>query len=111
MLYSKSAQYAIQALICIATKEFDKPLIISDVEIIDGPMATSEMCVVGLDVCDDEAICPFHADWMKIYEDIQILLQGENLEHLAEKVIEKRRQLRQRADLNSSQSSSHIRKE
>lgn len=146
MLYSKSSQYAIQALICIAARESDAPLIISDiaeefqiphrflskivqtlsnhglvktyrgrhggvmlgraareikvsdiVKVIDGPISRIEMCVIGLDVCDDEAICPFHTSWMKVSEDINVLLEGENLEHLARKVIEKRRLLKQRA--------------
>lgn len=144
MLYSKSAQYAIQALIAVAIKEENSLLIINNiaeefnipnrflskivqtlanhglvktfrgrrggimlgrpareikvseiVEIIDGPMSMEHKCVVGFDVCDDEAICPFHTSWMKIREEIQFLLEGENLEELAKKVIEKRRLLSQ----------------
>ena len=144
MLYSKSAQYAIQALISLAIKQTDTPLIISDiakefnipqrflskiiqtlanhglvktfrgrhggvmlghpaknikvsdiVEVVDGPISRTELCVVGLDTCSDEAICPFHSSWMKIREEIQILLETENLEDLAKKVIEKRRLLSQ----------------
>ncbi|MEE9167329.1 MAG: Rrf2 family transcriptional regulator [Candidatus Neomarinimicrobiota bacterium] len=144
MLYSKSAQYAIQALIGIAAKQHDAPVIISDiaqefqipqrflskivqilanhglvktyrgrhggvmlarlardikvsdiVEIVDGPVATRQMCVIGLDICDEEAICPFHTNWMKIRQDIQTWLDGENLENLANVVIDKRQRLRQ----------------
>ena len=144
MLYSKSAQYAIQALIALAIKQNDTPLIISEiaeefnipqrflskiiqtlanhglvktfrgrhggvmlgrqardikvsdiVEVVDGPISMTEMCVIGFDVCSDEAICPFHTSWVKIREEIQILLESENLEDLAKKVVEKRRLLKQ----------------
>jgi len=138
MLYSKSAQYAIQALIALAIKETGPPQIISGiaeeynipnrflskivqtlanfglvktyrgrhggielgrpakdikvneiVEVIDEPLSRTEMCVVGFDKCDDDAICPFHTSWVKIREEIQLVLEGENLEDLAKKVIEK----------------------
>ncbi|MCH7732433.1 MAG: Rrf2 family transcriptional regulator [Candidatus Marinimicrobia bacterium] len=142
MLYSKSAEYAIQTMIYIAEKMTDIPIITDEiadefqipnhflkkivqvltkhnllktyrgrhggvtlarpsrdikiidiVEVIDGPVSSSDMCVIGLDVCSDEAICPFHNNWMTIQDSIKSLLENENLEHLAEEVIEKRRLL------------------
>ncbi|NQU27665.1 MAG: Rrf2 family transcriptional regulator [Candidatus Marinimicrobia bacterium] len=139
MLYSKSAEYAIQAMIYLAEKNSPKPVMISEiakaynipqqflakitqilvrhhllltvrgrnggvllgrpaseiyinkvVQAVDGPPPEHEQCVIGLDACSDEQPCPMHPKWSVIREQIKDMLEAENLEHLAKRVIEKR---------------------
>jgi len=66
------------------------------VEAIEGPKATEERCVIGLDYCSDEQPCPFHSQWMEIREKIDAMLEGENLVDLAYRVMEKRKAMRQK---------------
>lgn len=139
MLYSKSAEYAIQAMIYLAEKNSPKPVMISEiaaaynipqqflakisqilvrhrliiairgrnggvklgrsakqiyinqvVQAVDGPPPEQEQCVIGLDYCSDEQPCPLHNEWSVIREQIKEMLEAENLEHLAKRVIAKR---------------------
>lgn len=139
MLYSKSAEYAIQAMIYLAEKNDPNPVMVGEIakaysipqqflakiaqslvkqrlltavrwrngglrlarpanEIklnqvvyaVDGPPPENEVCVIGLDYCSDDAPCPLHHYWKPIREQIRNLLEEENLQHLANKVIEKR---------------------
>ncbi len=139
MIYSKSSEYAIQAMIYLAehqdedkvmvskiAEEYNIPVhflakliqtlvkhhlvksfrgrsgglklnkpardirIIDIVYAIDGPPPEKEMCVIGLDECNDSVPCPLHNNWKVIKENIRVLLGHENLQHLAEEVIRKR---------------------
>jgi Rrf2 family transcriptional regulator, iron-sulfur cluster assembly transcription factor len=143
MIYSKSSEYAIQAMIYLAehkdepktmvstiAEDYNIPVhflsklvqtlskhhliksfrgrnggiklnkpardirVIDIVYAIDGPPADEEMCVIGLDECNDSVACPLHNNWIIIRENIRVLLGHENLEHLADEVIKKREQLR-----------------
>ncbi|NOZ07507.1 MAG: Rrf2 family transcriptional regulator [FCB group bacterium] len=142
MIYSKSSEYAIQAMIYLAehrdkekimvsqiaedynipvhflaklvqtlvkhhlVKSFrgrsgglklNKPArdirVIDIVYAIDGPPSENDMCVIGLDECNDNVPCPLHNNWKIIKENIRVLLGHENLEHLAKEVIRKRQLL------------------
>ncbi len=144
MLYTKSAEYAIQAMIYLAEKNSPKPVMISEiaaayeipqqflakiaqilvrhrlliairgrnggvklgrspkdiyihqvVEAVDGPPPEQEQCIIGLDYCSDEQPCPLHNKWSVIREQIKEMLEAENLEHLAKRVIEKRLAMRE----------------
>lgn len=144
MLYTKSAEYAIQAMIYLAEKNSPKPVMISEiaaayeipqqflakiaqilvrhrlliairgrnggvklgrspkdiyihqvVEAVDGPPPEHEQCIIGLDYCSDEQPCPLHNKWSVIREQIKEMLEAENLEHLAKRVIEKRLAMRE----------------
>ena len=61
------------------------------IDAIDGPPPETEKCVIGLDLCSDEAPCPLHHKWKPIRTDIREMLSSENLEELAHRVIEKRK--------------------
>ena len=140
MFYSKSAEYAIQAMIYLAENKPDKPVMIHKIakeygipsqflskimqilvkqklikatrgrngginlakpatEIylndivyaVDGLPPDREQCVVGLDLCSDDMPCPLHHQWKPIRDQLKQMLQSESLEHLAKRVIEKRR--------------------
>ncbi len=143
MLYSKSAEYAIQAMIYLAEHKPDKPVMIHKIakeygipsqflskimqslvkqrlvkatrgrngginlaksakEIflndiifaIDGLPPDKEQCVVGLDLCSDDTPCPLHEQWKPIRHQLRHMLDSESLEHLAKRVIEKRKIMR-----------------
>ncbi len=64
------------------------------VEAIEGPPPESDMCVIGLDECNDQIPCPLHDQWQIIKENINRLMVDENLAHLAKEVIRKRELLR-----------------
>ena len=140
MLYSKSAEYAIQAMIYLAEHKPEKPVMTRKIaehynipyqflakimqglvkhrlikatrgrtgginlyreaksihlhEIvyaIDGPPSEQERCAIGLDLCSDDIPCPLHHTWKPIREAIHKMLQSENLEELAKRVIEKKK--------------------
>lgn len=142
MLYTKSAEYAIQALIYLAEIDAQKPIMVRQIaeayeipqqflakiaqtlgkhqllkatrgrkggvnlarpanEIyvhqivyaIDGAPPEEEECVIGINKCSDEAPCPFHSRWKIIREDIRDMLMSENLEQLAARVTEKRKEM------------------
>ena len=143
MLYSKSAEYAIQAMIYLSENQTDKPIMISSiaeaynipyqflakivqtlvkrrlvvakrgrnggiflgrdpktiylyeiVDAVDGPPPEKEKCAIGLDLCSDESPCPLHHKWKPIRGEIRDMLSAENLEELAHRVIEKRKNAR-----------------
>ncbi len=145
MLFTKSVEYAVQAMIYLVEKDSPEPTMVSEiaqayeipqhflakivqtlvkfqflnavrgrkggvvlakhpeeifvnqiVEAIEGPKATEERCVIGLDYCSDEQPCPFHSQWMEIREKIDAMLEGENLVDLAYRVMEKRKAMRQK---------------
>jgi len=140
MLYSKSAEYAIQAMIYLAEQNTEKPIMIRKIakdygipyqflakiiqvlvknrflkatrgrtggvslyreakniylhEIvyaIDGPPPKNEKCAIGLNLCSDDVPCPLHNKWKPIRKSIREMLQSENLEILAKRVIEKKK--------------------
>ncbi|MFC1619618.1 RrF2 family transcriptional regulator [Candidatus Neomarinimicrobiota bacterium] len=63
------------------------------VHAIDGPPPEQEQCVIGLDVCTDEAECPLHNDWSHIKSLIRDTLEHQNLADLAEGMRTKRQEL------------------
>jgi len=67
--------------------------IIDIVYAIDGPPPEQEMCVIGLDVCDDSVACPLHNNWKIIRENITSMLSNENLEKLTLEMLRKRKTL------------------
>jgi len=142
MLYSKSAEYAIQAMIYLAEHKPEKPVMIRKIAesynipyqflakimqvlvknrlivatrgrtggvklgmdpkniylnqivyAIDGLPPDQEQCVVGLDLCTDDAPCPLHDEWKPIRQRLRDLLAGEPLDDLAQRVIEKRKKM------------------
>jgi Rrf2 family iron-sulfur cluster assembly transcriptional regulator len=142
MLYSKAAEYAIQAMIYLAeheegdlsmvaaiAKQYQIPqqylakivqtltkqrlvasfrgrgggvklakpakdiTLLRIVNAIDGPPPEEEQCVIGLDVCADEAECPLHNDWTHIKSLIRDTLEHQTLAELAEGMRTKRQEL------------------
>ncbi|UCD37516.1 MAG: Rrf2 family transcriptional regulator [Fidelibacterota bacterium] len=144
MLYSKSAEYAIQAMIYLAEREGEGLSMVSSiaeqyniprqflakliqtlsrnrlvksyrgrsggvelarpansitmmeiVNTIDGPPPVEERCVIGLDVCTDEATCPLHFEWTHIRSLIRDTLEHQTLAELASGMRKKRQELAQ----------------
>ena len=142
-LYSKSAEYAIQAMIYLSEHPSDKPIMISQIAdaynipyqflakimqslvkhrlivakrgrsggvnlgrepkeiylseiitVVDGPAPKDEICVIGLDLCSDDAPCPLHHQWGPIRSAIRGMLSEENLEELARRITEKRKAMK-----------------
>ncbi|UCH10187.1 MAG: Rrf2 family transcriptional regulator [Fidelibacterota bacterium] len=142
MLYSKAAEYAIQAMIYLAehegnslsmvatiAKQYQIPqqylakiiqtltkhglvesyrgrggglklakpandiTLLQIVHAIDGPPPEQEQCVIGLDVCSDEAECPLHNEWTHIKSLIRDTLEHQSLAKLAEGMRTKRQEL------------------
>ncbi|UCD39262.1 MAG: Rrf2 family transcriptional regulator [Fidelibacterota bacterium] len=142
MLYSKSAEYAIQAMLYLAENE-DKGLvmvssvaeayniprhflaklvqiltrshliksyrgrnggiklarhageitILQIVNAIEGPPPEEERCVIGLDICSDDVVCPLHNQWQHIRDLVRDTLSSQTLEELAEGMHQKRQEL------------------
>lgn len=61
------------------------------VDPIDHIANYDEICILGIDVCSDEASCPLHDDWSKIRGQIRLTLEGKNLAQMVGKLEEKRR--------------------
>ena len=140
MLYSKSAEYAIQAMIYLAETKPEKPVMIRKIAAeynipyhflakimqtlvkqrlikavrgrtggvllakdpkkiflndivyaIDGLPPEKEQCIVGLDLCTDDAPCPLHDQWKPIRSKLRELMSSEPLDVLAKNVIKKRK--------------------
>jgi len=142
MLYSKSAEYAIQAMLYLAERE-DKGLVmvgsiasayniprhflaklvqtlnrgklvesfrgrnggirlarpagkitvLQIVNAIEGPPPEEETCVIGLDVCSDEVVCPLHNQWQHIRSLVRNTLTSQTLADLAKGMHQKRQEL------------------
>ncbi len=142
MLYSKSAEYAIQAMLYLAERE-DKSLVmvgsiasayniprhflaklvqtlnrskliesfrgrnggirlarpaekitvLQIVNAIEGPPPEEETCVIGLDVCSDEVVCPLHNQWQHIRSLVRDTLSNQTLANLAKGMHQKRQEL------------------
>ncbi|MCH8327701.1 MAG: Rrf2 family transcriptional regulator [Candidatus Marinimicrobia bacterium] len=142
MIYSKSAEYAIQAMIYLAEQDGDRLSMVSEiaedhniprhflaklvqtltrhhliksfrgrkggirlarsadkitllqvVHAIEGPPPENEMCVIGLDICSDDACCPLHSKWKYIKEEVRATLHHQTLKELAIGMQQKREQL------------------
>ncbi len=52
-------------------------------------------CVLGINPCSDDVICPLHDDWSPIKDKIFALFQERTLNTLVGKIEEKRRKLRE----------------
>lgn len=138
-LYSKSAEYAIQAMLYLSEHPSNQPIMISRIAdaynipyqflakimqslvkhrlviakrgrsggvnlgrapkeiylseiitIVDGPVPKNEICVIGLDLCSDDAPCPLHHQWGPIRSTIRTMLSEKNLEELAHRITEKK---------------------
>ena len=63
------------------------------VDPIDHISNHDKVCILGIDVCSDEASCPLHDDWVKIRGTIRLTLEGKTLEQMVGKLVEKRRLL------------------
>ena len=142
MLYSKSAEYTIQAMLYLAENEgkslvmvgsiaeaynipkhflaklvqtltrnhllksyrgrnggiklarpSEKITILQIVNAIEGPPPEEEMCVIGLEVCSDDVVCPLHNQWQHIRELVRDTLSNQTLLDLVEGMRQKRREL------------------
>jgi Rrf2 family protein len=71
----------------------DQIRVLEIVNVIDGPPPEHEMCIIGLDVCDDNATCPLHFEWTHIKNLIRDTLEHQTLAELAEGMRNKRREL------------------
>ncbi len=142
MLYSKSAEYTIQAMLYLAENEGQGLVMVSSiaeaynipkhflaklvqtltrnhliksyrgrnggiklarssakitilqiVNAIEGPPPEQEMCVIGLDVCSDDVVCPLHNQWQHIGELVRDTLSNQTLLELVEGMRQKRKDL------------------
>ncbi|MCB1161874.1 MAG: Rrf2 family transcriptional regulator [Candidatus Krumholzibacteriia bacterium] len=66
------------------------------VDPIDHIANYDEICILGIDVCSDEAACPLHDDWTKIRAQIRLTLEGKNLAQMVGKLEEKRRLVKEK---------------
>ncbi|UCH64179.1 MAG: Rrf2 family transcriptional regulator [Fidelibacterota bacterium] len=142
MLYSKSAEYTIQAMLYLAENEgkglvmvssiaeaynipkhflaklvqtltrnhlirsyrgrnggielarpAEKITILQIVNAIEGPPPEKEMCVIGLDVCSDDVVCPLHNQWQHIKDLMHDTLNNQTLLDLVVGIRQKRQEL------------------
>ena len=75
---------------CLARKP-DEITLFDVVDPIDHIANYDEICILGIDVCSDEAACPLHDDWKVIRTEIRQTLEHKNLAQMAGKLEEKRR--------------------
>ena len=64
------------------------------VDPIDHISNYDEICLLGIDVCSDEASCPLHDEWKSIRATIRKTLEERTLAQMAGKLEEKRQKLR-----------------
>jgi len=67
---------------------------------IDHIANYDEVCIIGINPCNDETPCPLHDDWKKIRESIRSTLENKSLQDMVGKLEEKRRIIAER-DLTS----------
>ena len=60
---------------CLAQKA-DEIALYNIVDPIDHISNYDQICILGIDVCSDEATCPLHDDWKKIRGSIRLTLEG-----------------------------------
>ena len=63
---------------------------------IDHIANYDEVCIIGINPCNDDTPCPLHDDWKKIRELIRDTLEGKNLRDMVGKLEEKRKALAER---------------
>ncbi len=74
---------------CLATKPEEISLY-DVVDPIDHISNYDEICLLGIDVCSDEAACPLHEEWKAIRISIRQTLENRTLKEMAGKLEEKR---------------------
>src|SRR5210317_2169654 len=75
---------------CLASKPHEITLY-DIVDPIDHIANYDEICILGIDVCSDEAACPLHDEWKQIRSDIRSTLEHKNLAEMVGQLEEKRR--------------------
>jgi Rrf2 family protein len=60
------------------------------IDTIDGVDSIRKQCVLGLDVCRDDAPCPMHEKWKAFRESFLASIEPLTLENLAENLRTKR---------------------
>ncbi|MCK4579036.1 MAG: Rrf2 family transcriptional regulator [Candidatus Marinimicrobia bacterium] len=63
------------------------------VNAIEGLPPEQEMCVIGLDVCSEDVVCPLHNQWQHIKDLVKHTLHSQTLAALAEGMRNKRLEL------------------
>jgi len=66
------------------------------VDPIDHIANYDEICILGIDVCSDEAACPLHDEWSKIRIEIRHTLEHKTLEQMVGRLEEKRRLIKEK---------------
>lgn len=75
---------------CLASKPNEITLY-DIVDPIDHIANYDEICILGIDVCSDEASCPLHDEWKQIRSEIRSTLEHKNLAEMVGRLEEKRR--------------------
>ncbi len=75
---------------CLARKPAEITLY-DIVDPIDHIANYDEICILGIEVCSDEAACPLHDEWKKIRTEIRQTLEHKNLQEMVGRLEEKRR--------------------
>lgn len=60
---------------------------------IDHISNYDKICILGIDECSDQAVCPLHDDWKVIRHNIRTTLEQKNLSEMVGKLEEKRRRV------------------
>ena len=63
---------------------------------IDHIANYDEVCIIGIQPCNDDTPCPLHDDWKKIRESIRSTLENKTLQDMVGKLEEKRKILAER---------------
>ncbi len=67
------------------------------VDPIDHISNYDEICILGIDVCSDEAACPIHDEWKEIRTRIRLTLEHRTLKQMVGKLEEKRRKVKEKS--------------
>ena len=73
------------------------------VNAIEGPPQEKEKCVIGLDVCSEDAICPLHIEWMNTRNLIRDTLEHQTLASMVAGLPAKREELAQQLHESGSE--------
>ena len=74
----------------VLTKPANEMFVRSIIDAIDGVDSIRKQCVLGLDVCRDDAPCPMHERWKAFRESFLASVDQLTLENMAENLRAKR---------------------
>jgi len=73
-------------------KKSNQIKIIDIVFAINDKKRGKEMCIIGIDECNDKAHCPLHHSWKKVKKTIYNQFSTQTLDTLVEELLKKKKQ-------------------